>query len=60
MGVVDMARPPVHRMVHKGDRPGFQGGSEWACPFCPHQVVYWPLLHKVTVTGQAEVLHVRP
>jgi hypothetical protein len=55
-----MARPPVHRMVHKGDRPGFQGGSEWACPFCPHQVVYWPLHHKVMVTGQAEVLHVRP
>ena len=52
-----MARPPVHRMVHKGDRPGFQGGSEWACPFCAHQVVYWPLHHKVMVKGQAEVLH---
>jgi hypothetical protein len=54
-----MARPLVHRMVHKHDRPGFQGGSEWACPFCPHQVVYWPLRHKAMVTGQAEVLHVR-
>jgi hypothetical protein len=54
-----MARPLVHRMVHTGDRPGFQGGSEWACPFCAHQVVYWPLFHKVMVTGQAEVLHVR-
>jgi hypothetical protein len=30
-----MARPLVHRMVHTQDRPGFQGGSEWACPFCP-------------------------
>jgi hypothetical protein len=46
-------------MVHKHDRPGFQGGAEWACPFCPHQVVYYPLYHKVMVTGQAEVLHVR-
>jgi hypothetical protein len=54
-----MARPLVHRMVHKQDRPGFQGGSEWACPFCAHQVVYWPLHHKVKVKGQAEVLHVR-
>jgi hypothetical protein len=54
-----MARPLVHRMVHKHDRPGFQGGSGWACPFCPQQVVYWPLHHKVMVTGQAEVLHVR-
>jgi hypothetical protein len=52
-----MARPLVHRMVHTQDRPGFQGGSEWACPFCPHQVVYWPLCHKVMVKGQAEVLH---
>jgi hypothetical protein len=25
----------------------------------PKQVVYWPLHHKVTVKGQAEVLHVR-
>jgi hypothetical protein len=54
-----MARPLVHRMVHQQDRPGTQGGSEWACPFCAHQVVYWPLRHKVMVTGQAEVLHVR-
>jgi hypothetical protein len=54
-----MARPLVHRMVHQQDRPGFQGGSEWACPFCAHQVVYWPLHHKVMVTGQAEALHVR-
>jgi hypothetical protein len=54
-----MPRPLVHRMVHKQDRPGFQGGSEWACPFCAHQVVYWPLHHKVLVKGQAEVLHVR-
>jgi hypothetical protein len=54
-----MARPLVHRMVHQQDRPGFQGGSEWACPFCAYQVVYWPLHHKVRVTGQAEVLHVR-
>jgi hypothetical protein len=54
-----MARPLVHRMVHTQDRPGFQGGSEWACPFCAHRVVYWPLYHKVVVKGQAEVLHVR-
>jgi hypothetical protein len=54
-----MPRPLVHRMVHKQDRPGSQGESEWACPFCAHQVVYWPLHHKVMVTGQAEVLHVR-
>jgi hypothetical protein len=54
-----MARQLVHRMVHQGDRPGFQGGSEWACPFCPQQVVYWPLHHKVMVTGQADALHVR-
>jgi hypothetical protein len=54
-----MARPLVHRMVHKQDRPGFHGGSEWACPFCAHQVVYWPLYHKVMVKGQTEVLHVR-
>jgi hypothetical protein len=46
-------------MVHKQDRPGFQGGSEWACPFCPHRVVYWALYHKAMVKGQAEVLHVR-
>jgi hypothetical protein len=52
-----MARPLVHRMVHKGDRPG--GGSEWTCPFCAHRVVYWPLYHKVMVKGQAKVLHVR-
>jgi hypothetical protein len=52
-----MARPLVHRMVHQGDRPG--GGSEWTCPFCPQQVVHWRLHHKVMVTGQAEVLHVR-
>jgi hypothetical protein len=45
-----MARPLVHRMVHQQDRPGFQSGSEWACPFCPHQVVYYPLHHKVMVT----------
>jgi hypothetical protein len=54
-----MARPLVHRMVHKQDRGGFQGGSEWACPFCAHQVVYWPLYHKAMVKGQAGVLHVR-
>jgi hypothetical protein len=52
-----VARPLVHRMVYQGDHP--VGGSEWACPFCPHQVVYWPLRHKVMVKGQAEVLHVR-
>jgi hypothetical protein len=34
-------------------------GSEWACPFCAHQVVYYPLHHKVMVTGQADALHVR-
>jgi hypothetical protein len=55
-----MATPLVHRMVHKQDRPGFQGGSERACPVCPHQVVDWRLRHKVMVTGQPEVLHVRP
>jgi hypothetical protein len=49
----------VHRMVHKQDRPGFQGGSEWACPFCAYQVVYWLLYHKVLVKGQANALHVR-
>jgi hypothetical protein len=38
--------------------PGFQGGTEWACPCCAH-VVYWPLHHKVVVKGQAEVLHIR-
>jgi hypothetical protein len=54
-----MARPVVHCMVHKADRPGFQGGSEWVCPFCPHQVVFWPLHHKITAQGWAEVLHVR-
>jgi hypothetical protein len=54
-----MASPLVHHMVHKQDRPSFQGGSEWACPFCPHQVVYWPLHHKVMVTGQADAVHVR-
>jgi hypothetical protein len=54
-----MPRPLVHRMVHQQDRPGFQGGSEWACPFCAHQVVYWRLHHKVMVKGHAEVLHVR-
>jgi hypothetical protein len=53
-----MARPLVHRTVHKGDRPG--GGSGWACPFCPQQVVFWPLFHKVTVKGQADALHVAP
>ena len=52
-----MARPLVHRTVHKGDRPG--GGSGWACPFCPEQVVFWPLFHKVMVKGQADALHVR-
>jgi hypothetical protein len=52
-----MARPLVHRMARKGDRPG--GGSEWACPFCPQQVVFWPLFHKVRVTGQADAVHVR-
>jgi hypothetical protein len=41
-----MARPLVHRMVHKHDCPGFQNGSEWACPFCAHQVIYWPLHHR--------------
>jgi hypothetical protein len=46
-------------MVHKQDRPGFQGGSEWARPFCAHQVVYYPLHHKVVVKGQADALHVR-
>jgi hypothetical protein len=54
-----MARPLAHRMVHMQDRPGFQGGSDWACPFCPHQVVHYPLHHKVMVNGQADVLHVR-
>jgi hypothetical protein len=52
-----MARPLVHRMVHQGDRPG--GGAEWACPFCPQQVVFWSIYHKVMVKGWAEVLHVR-
>jgi hypothetical protein len=52
-----MARPLVHRMVHKADRPG--GGSEWACPFCPHQVVYWPVYHKVMVKGRSDAVHVR-
>ena len=52
-----MARPLVHHMVHQSDRPG--GGSEWACPFCPHQVVFWPLYHKVMVKGRADALHVR-
>jgi hypothetical protein len=28
-------------------------------PVLRHQVVYWPLRHKVMVTGQADVLHVR-
>jgi hypothetical protein len=51
--------PLVHRMVHKGDRPGFQGGSEWACPFCAHQVVFWPLHHQVMVSGAADAFHVR-
>jgi hypothetical protein len=54
-----MARPLVHHMFYKQDRPGFQGGSEWACPFCAHQVVYWPLHHKVLVKGQADAIHVR-
>ena len=44
-------------MVHQGDRPG--GGSEWACPFCPHQVVLWPIYHQVIVRGRADALHVR-
>ena len=48
-GVVAMARSLVYHMVHQQDRPGFQGGSEWACPFCPHRVVYWRLYHKVMV-----------
>jgi hypothetical protein len=52
-----MARPLVHRMARKGDRPG--GGSEWACPFCPYQVVYWPVCHKVMAKGQADAVHVR-
>jgi hypothetical protein len=54
-----MARPLVHRMVHQQDRPGFQGGSEWACPFCPHRVVSWPLHHKVMVKGQTDAVHVK-
>jgi hypothetical protein len=53
----DMARPIVHRMVHQGNRPA--GGSEWACPFCPHQVVYWPVYRKVIVKGLATAVHVR-
>jgi hypothetical protein len=52
-----MARPIVHRMVHHGSRPA--GGSEWACPFCPHQVVYWPVYHQVMVKGLAIAVHVR-
>jgi hypothetical protein len=52
-----MARPIVHRMVRQGNRPA--GGSEWACPFCPHQVVYWPAYRKVIVKGLATVVHVR-
>ena len=38
---------------------GSRAGPSGACPFCPHQVVYWPLHHKVMLTGQADVLHVR-
>jgi hypothetical protein len=30
-----------------------------ACPFCPHQVVYWPVYHKVMVKGLATAVHVR-
>jgi len=52
-----MARPLVHRMVHKGDRRA--GGVEWACPFCAYQVVFWPIYHKVLVKGRADVVHVR-
>jgi hypothetical protein len=52
-----MARPLVHLMVHMGDRPA--GGAEWACPFCPHQVVFWPVYHKVMVKGRADAFHVR-
>jgi hypothetical protein len=52
-----MARPLVHHMVHMRDRPG--GGTEWACPFCPHQVVFWPIYHKVIVKGRRDALHVR-
>jgi hypothetical protein len=44
-------------MVHQGDRPG--GGSEWACPFCPQQVVLWPIYHKVIVRSRADALYVR-
>jgi hypothetical protein len=55
----DMARPLVHRIVHKADRPGFQGGSEGACLISAHRVVIWPIYHKVMVEGRAEVLHVR-
>jgi hypothetical protein len=52
-----MARPLVHCMIRKGDRPG--GGVEWACPFCAQQVVFWPIYHKVMVKGRADALHVR-
>jgi hypothetical protein len=34
-------------------------GSAWACPFCAHQVVFWPLHHQVMVAGVADALHVR-
>jgi hypothetical protein len=52
-----MARPLVHRMVHQGDRPA--GGVEWACPFCPQQVVFWSIFYKVMVKSRADVVHVR-
>ena len=52
-----MTRPLVHHMIHQGDRPA--GGAEWACPFCAHQVISWPIYHKVMVKGRVDTLHVR-
>jgi hypothetical protein len=52
-----LARPFVHRLVHLADRSG--GGAEWACPFCEHQVITWPLYRRVTVQGQPDAVHVR-
>jgi hypothetical protein len=53
----DMALPLVHRMLHLADRPG--GGTKWACPFCGHQLVAWPIYRRVTVKGQPDAVHVR-
>jgi hypothetical protein len=52
-----MWRPLVHRMIQQSNRPG--GGSEWACPFCHHQVVVWPLYRKTMVQGQSHTVHLK-